>query len=123
MSIIIALLPFLYLLFSTGAKNYSTAYIQPYGENFKITVKGRRMLMVHDPVSVLLNHTYNDSASFIIPRQYGTIPRSEIQLLNDNDKLTGTIAIDGKKMKIQLFYHNMYKVPYNWNGRYYLKLQ
>jgi Mg2+/Co2+ transporter CorB len=121
-SIVIALLPFFYLLFSTGAQNYTTAYIQPQAAGYKLTVKGKRMLMVHDPVSALLNHTYEDSASFIIPRQ-GIIPHNEIQVLNKDYKFTGTIVIDEQKMKIQLFYDNLHKEPCDWNGTYHLKLR
>jgi hypothetical protein len=123
MSIVIALLPFFYLLFSTGAQNYTAAYIQPQGTAFKITVKGKRMLMAHDPVSALLNHTYEDSASFMIPRQQGIIPRNEIQVLNNDYNFTGTIAIAGQKMKIQLFYDSLHKDPCDWNGRYHLKFR
>jgi len=122
-SVVIALLPLFYLLFSTGAKNYTTAYIQPQGAGFKITVKGKRMYMVHDPVSAFLNHTYEDSASFIIPRQQKIIPGNEIQVLNDSYKFTGTISIDGQKMKIQLFYDNLHQDPYSWNGRYRLRMR
>lgn len=122
-SIVIALLPLFYRLFSTGAKNYTTAYMQPQGAGLKITVKGKRMLMVHDPVSAFLNHTYEDSASFIIPSQQKIIPGNEIQVLDDSYKFTGTISIDGQKMKIQLFYDSLHKNPYDWNGRYHLRLR
>jgi hypothetical protein len=45
---------FFYLPFSTGAKNYTTAYIQPQEEGFKIIVKGKRMLMAHELESQLV---------------------------------------------------------------------
>jgi hypothetical protein len=121
LSIVIALLPFSIMLFSTSAKNYKTAYIQPQGTGFKVTVKGKRMLMSHDPVSALFGNTYEDSISFVIPRLNGVINSNEIQVSKENYKSTGSIAIDKKKMIIQLFYYGEQTNPNSWNGKYYLK--
>jgi NADH:ubiquinone oxidoreductase subunit 3 (subunit A) len=120
MSIFIAFLPFFYLFTLTGPKNYTSASIQPCDAGFKITVRGKRMLMVHDPISALLNHTYEDSASFIVPRQQGMIPRNELQILKDNCDF-GIITIDGKQMNVRLFYDSLHDYPNGWNGKYYLK--
>jgi len=123
LSVIIALIPFFCLLLSTGAKNYTTAYIQPYEAGFKVTVRGKRMLMAHDPVAALLNHSYEDSALFIVPTQDGIIPSDKIQVLRDSYKFIGTIGISGQKMNIQLFYDSLHKDPCSWNGSYRLKLR
>jgi hypothetical protein len=122
-SFIVALLPVFYWLFHSPAKNEKTAFIQPQESGFKVTVKGKRMLMVHDPVSWIFKDTYEDSACFIIPRQNGTINSSEIQVVKNNYKPTGRIVIDQKKMTIQLFYNQEQTSPDDWNGKYNLKLR
>jgi hypothetical protein len=122
-SILVALLPVFYWLFSSPAKNEKTAFIQPQESGFKVTVKGKRLLMVHDPVSWVFRNTYEDSACFIIPRQHGTINSSEIQVVKNNYKQKGTIVIDQKKMTIQLFYNQEQTSPDDWNGKYILKLR
>jgi len=79
-------------------------------------------MMVHDPVSALLNTTYEDSASFSIPRRNGDIAGSEIPVLQDSLPLKGTISIDGTKMVIKLYYDDAMKNPCDWNGKYDLKM-
>jgi hypothetical protein len=122
-SFIVALLPILYWLFTSPAKNEKTAFIQQQESGFKVTVKGKRLLMVHDPVSWIFKDTYEDSACFIIPRQNGTINSYEIQVVKNNYKPKGTIVIDQRKMTIQLFYNQEQTSPDDWNGNYNLKLR
>jgi hypothetical protein len=121
LSIIVALLPIFFWLFTSPAKNYKTAYIQPHGSVFKITVKGKRLLMVHDPVSWIFRDTYEDSVEFLIPRQTGVINGNEIQEVDRNYKPSGAIVIDEKKMTIQLY--NKDTSPDSWSGSYNLKVR
>ena len=77
-SIFIALLPFFFMLFSTSSKNYKTTYLKQKKAGYKVTVKGKRVLMSHDPISAFLPNTYEDSTSFLIPRQHGIINCNKI---------------------------------------------
>lgn len=123
LTIFMALLPFFFMLNSSSAKNYKTAYIQPQGREFKITVKGKRAHMVHDPVSALWGNTHEDSISFLIPRQNGIMNKNDIVVLKDDYNLNGTIAIDRKKMTIQLYYDKDQKSPLSWNDSYNLTVR
>lgn len=114
------LIHFLWVI-TNPAKNDKTAYIEAQGSGYKITVTGKKLLMVHDPGSWIFRDTYDVSASFLVPRKNGIITNSEIQLVGDNHKPGGTIVIDQQKMTIQLFYRGDQKSPVSWNGTYILK--
>ncbi len=114
-----------YLFPFNPAKNFKTAYIEKSENKYIITVKGKRNLMVHDPISILKKGTYIDSAKFIIPRDQGIIKGNELpqekdsyQYLNNN-----AILINQNSLKINLFYYN-YDDKENraetWNGNYKL---
>ena len=120
---LVALIPLFFFLFSTSAKNYKTAYLQPVSLGYKVTVNGKRVLMSHDPVSALLGNTYEASTSFLIPRQNGVINCKEIWVSHDNNLITGTITIDKKKMTVQLFYDKDQTSPCSWNGTYFLTVK
>lgn len=64
LSFLIAGLSAYFVVFSTPAKNYKTAYIETNQNGYKVTVKGKRVFMAHDPVSAILRRTYEDSVSF-----------------------------------------------------------
>jgi hypothetical protein len=112
-----------FIFFSTPSKNYKTAYIEKQQTSFKVTVKGKRVLMAHDPVTALLRQTYDDSLSFLIPRQDGIIQSSEIKLSQDRYKPTGSIFIDKEKMYIKLYYDTKKSDPDSWNGEYNLQFR
>jgi hypothetical protein len=112
-----------YVLFSTPAKNCKTAYIESVQNGFKVTVKGKRLLMTHDPISAILRHTYEDSVSFLIPRQAGTIQSNEIEVSQGRFAPTGTISINRDNMVIKLFNDQAQKESDGWNGNYSLHVR
>lgn len=120
LSIIFSVLSVYYLVFTSPAKNYDEAYIVKDANAFKVTLKGKRILMSHDPVSALLRKTYEDSVSFILPRKNGAIKSNEILLFQNINKSTGAIAIDENTMRINLFYDDKQREPCSWNGKYKL---
>jgi hypothetical protein len=108
-------------IFSSPATNFKTAYIEKRNENFIITVKGKRVLMAHDLVSIFWNKTYEDSIQYIVPRNQGTIKGEEIPVKSDYYGSIGTIVIQGNKMTIDLFtdnYDDQILEPDGWNGKY-----
>ncbi len=114
-----------YFLFYNPATNFKTAYIEKSNEKYIITVKGKRNLMVHDPISLLKKGTYIDSAKYVISRPYGIIKGKELPngpdsypTINNN-----AITIKGNSLKINLIYYNFDDKANKssvWNGNYKL---
>lgn len=115
-----------YYLFSNPAYNLKTAYIERTGDNYTVTVLGKRNLMVHDPISLLKKVTYIDSNKFQIPRADGIIDGLEIPNRPSSYKIMKgqAIFITDKTMKVSLYYDNYddKKIdPSTWNGEYELE--
>ncbi|MBC7400286.1 MAG: hypothetical protein H7289_10095 [Mucilaginibacter sp.] len=118
------------LLISTyscnGAKNNKEAYIVIKGNKSFIKLKGKRNYMVHDPISLVFNKTYEDSTLISLPRvQNGIIKGNEIITEKGYYKYTedSFISIDHQKLKIYLQYNDTddKKVEQDgWNGEYNL---
>jgi hypothetical protein len=122
-SLIIASITTYCLLFTSPATNYTTAYITTEKDHFILTVKGKRLLMVHDPVSLLLRRTYEDSTNYIIPRKQGVIKGEELPTEPGYYKSIGTIKIQDNQVEINLLtdnYDDKKLDPNSWNGKYEL---
>jgi hypothetical protein len=103
--------------------NDDTATIEDIGNGYQITLKGQRLFMAHDPVSLFMQETYLDSITLTIPRTNGIINSQEIKTVSDNTILGG-LKIDNEKLKVDLYYKNAddkTKSPLSWNGDYNLK--
>lgn len=112
----IFLLLIAYFLYNS-AKNFETAYIEKSGNTYIITLKGKRNLMVHDPISLMKKGTYIDSIKFVIPQAEGTVEGKNIlneKNLQDNNAL----IIQKNKLEVNIFYFNSKKS--SWNGKYKL---
>ena len=112
-----------FFLFTSPTTNYKTAYIEQEQENYKLTVKGKRLYMVHDPVSLLLRKTYEDSAQYIVPRSEGVIKGQELPSQEGYYKSVGDITITDNHLKINLSadnYDDKTFDPDTWNGDYEL---
>ena len=122
-SILIAGLTTFFFLFTSPATNYKTAYIETGKQGFKVTVKGKRLYMVHDPFSLFLRKTYEDSMQYFIPRNKGVIKGEELPSKSGNYKSVGTITIQNNIIKINLSadnYDDKKLEPDTWNGEYKL---
>jgi hypothetical protein len=78
---------------------------------------------VHDPVSLFLRKTYEDSAQYIIPRSEGVIKRQELPTKEGYYKSVGNIIIKDGKLRIDLSadnYDDKTLDPDTWNGNYKL---
>ncbi|MEO6232881.1 MAG: hypothetical protein ABJB11_19735 [Ferruginibacter sp.] len=110
-------------LFTSPSTNYKTAFIATEKDHFVLTVKGRRLLMVHDPVSLFFRKTYKDSANYIIPRKVGIIKGEELPTEPGYYKSVGTITIQNHQVEINLSadnYDDNKLDPDSWNGKYKL---
>lgn len=110
-------------LFTSPATNYKTAYIEKEQQHYKVTVKGKRLYMVHDPISLFLRKTYEDSAQYIIPRSEGVIKGQELPTKEGYYKSVGDITITNNYLKIDLSadnYDDKTLDPDTWNGDYKL---
>jgi hypothetical protein len=79
--------------------------------------------MIHDPISLFLRKTYQDSAQYIIPRSEGVIKGQELPLKEGYYNLVGDITIKGNHLKIDLSadnYNDKTLDPSTWNGDYKL---
>ncbi len=110
-------------LFTSPSINYKTAFIATEKDHFILTVKGKRLLMVHDPISLFLRKTYEDSTNYIIPRKQGIIKGEELPTEKGYYKSVGTINIQANQAEINLSidnYDDKTLDPDSWNGTYKL---
>ena len=110
-------------LFTSLSTNYKTAFIATEKDHFILTVKGRRLLMVHDPVSLFLRKTYEDSTNYILPRMQGFIKGEELLTKPGYYKSVGAINIQDNQVEINLSianYDDKIFDPDSWNGKYKL---
>jgi hypothetical protein len=123
LSLIVAGFSGYFLFLSTPAENYKTAFIELRQNGFKVTVKGRRVYLSNNPFSAILRSTYEDSISFLIPRQSGIFLSNEIEFYNDVYKPIGTVSINKENMTIELYYDRAQKMSDTWNGEYSLQVR
>jgi hypothetical protein len=113
-----------YIFLSTSpTTNYKTAFIAAEKDHYVLTVKGERLYMVHDIVSMFLEKTYEDSANYVIPRRQGIIKGEELPTEPGYYKSVGTITIQNNQLEINLSaanYDDKKLDPDSWNGKYNL---
>ncbi|MXV14321.1 hypothetical protein [Hufsiella ginkgonis] len=115
------LLTFAYYLFTSPVYNNKVATIEEVGGKYEIIVTGERMLMVHDPISLLQRKTYLDSMRFVIPRSQGIINAREIPADSFYDKLSGKMTLNDDDLLIELYYKDFDDKTNKsliWNGKY-----
>jgi membrane protein implicated in regulation of membrane protease activity len=123
LSPLIVILAFIIYYSTHGSSNSDTAIIEKIGDDYQLTLKGQRALIVHDPISALIAETYSDSVLMTIPRAEGIINGEEIQG-NSRRKTWGSLKIEKGKIYVDLYYDNpdsKVKEPLSWNGNYKLK--
>jgi len=107
-----------------GSKNYNDAFVEKNNEKSFIKLRGRRSQMVHDPISIFLGKTYDDS--LLIPLEKmsnGIIKGGDIPREKGYYKYSGNISINGNKIIVSLFVENTddkIVEPVSWNGEYNL---
>jgi hypothetical protein len=123
--IIIAFFGFLIIaLFRPVNENYNDAHLKKIDNKTILVLKGKRKLMAHDPISVFIGKTYEDSISFPLPYVLdGIIEGNRIDVKKGYYKYKGNIEFKGTKLKVNLFYENIDDKklePLDWNGDYNL---
>lgn len=105
-------------------RNYENAYIITKGGTQFIKLKGRRRLMVHDPISMLLNKTYEDSTLLPVSAiKDSVINGADVPVEKGYYKFKGTVSIKGRSVIVNLFINDTddKTLPdYDWNGDYNL---
>ena len=120
LAVIGGLLIISFYVFISPTNNNNTAIIQSDQNKYILTLTGRRLLMVHDPISALLRKTYVDTLKLLIPRQSGVINGGEIST-KEGYKVNGTLNINENRLKVDLYYINddeKTRDPLSWNDNY-----
>ncbi|MES2670559.1 MAG: hypothetical protein V4673_09110 [Pseudomonadota bacterium] len=102
--------------------NYKEAAYFELDGRYTVTLSGKRMLMAHDPVSLILSKTYEEHLELDLPRLSGTIRGDDIPVKSGYE-YTGTIEVSGTQMRVNLYYDNTddeVSKPLSWNGQYVL---
>jgi hypothetical protein len=110
------------------ARNYPDAYVVLKGNKHFIQLNGKRNLMVHDPISLIQNKTYEDSTLIPLPSLNDKkIPGREIVFDSGHYKYSyeGYVLIKGNNLSVNLYdFETVDKIRkqyfYEWNGDYTL---
>lgn len=106
---------------SSKAENFKDASVAKVGNQYAVTLKGTRVLMAHDPVSMLIGGTYIDTETFQVPRIEGVVEGKEIPVEAGHVNYIGRIEFSGTRMKVELYYDYDKNIePVFWNGEYNL---
>jgi hypothetical protein len=112
------------ILFRPSCENYKDAHLKIIDNKTLLVLKGKRKLMAHEPISIFIGKTYEDSISFPLPYVLdGIIEGNRIDVKKGYYKYKGNIEFKGTKLKVNLFYDNRddKKIePLDWNGDYNL---
>jgi hypothetical protein len=98
--------------------NYERAYFTKRGEIYLVEMKGRRLLLAHDPISA--GRTYEETLTLELPRIEGVIDGVEIPTQTGHLGYAGRIEIAKRRMKVDLYYDGSDRHPTPWNGKYTL---
>lgn len=101
--------------------NDERAYFMRDGHIYRVEMKGQRFPLVHDPVSLLVGRTYEETFTMELPRIEGTIEGKEIGPNPGNGRYAGHVVITDGKMKVDLYYIDEgTRRPLSWNDEYRL---
>lgn len=99
-----------------GARNYKDAYFSPQRSGYLVELKGKRHRLVHDPISLIVGNSYDETHELVLPRLEGTIEGREIP----HFEYRGSIVIAENKMNVALLYGDSGESS-SWNGSYVLR--
>ena len=102
--------------------NDDRAYFVRDGDAYRVVMRGRRLPLVHDPVSLLLIRTYDETFTMQLPRIDGLIQASEIPVPGEV-RYVGRVVIDRGTMTVDLYYDDVdegTRRPLRWNDEYTL---
>jgi hypothetical protein len=102
--------------------NYHTAFLKKTGQEFTITIKGRRSL--HPAGFFDIGKTYEDSFQYIIPVDSGIIHVEDLPQDSCCYPRFGTIEINGDKLEMNIYANDTDRKEiesFSWNGKYDLE--
>jgi hypothetical protein len=105
------------------SENYEHAQYVESGTRFEVTLRGKRMLMAHDPISLLQSKTSEESLVLDLPRLSGSVAGDEIAVRPGYYKYLGQINFSDGRMVVDLYINNTddgTKDALSWNGQYIL---
>jgi hypothetical protein len=86
-------------------------------------MKGWRFPLVHDPLSLVLGRTSEQTLTITLPRIDGVIEGKEISVPPDKLGYLGRVVITSGRMKVDLYYDEAGegpRRPLSWNDEYTL---
>jgi len=84
------------VLFRPSGENYKDAYLRKIDNETLLVLKGKRKLMAHDPISIFIGKTYEDSILFPLPYVLdGIISGNRIDVKKGYYKYKGNIEFRG----------------------------
>jgi hypothetical protein len=105
------------------SENYEQARYVESGTRYEVTLRGKRLLMAHDPISALQGKTYEDRFVLDLPRLSGLVRGDEIPVRPGYYNYLGQIEFKDGRMVVDLYINNTddgTKDALSWNGQYTL---
>jgi hypothetical protein len=102
-------------------RNDDRAYFTREGQVYRVEMKGLRFPLVHDPVSLILARTREETFTLELPRIEGVIEGSEIPRGSADYRYSGRVVIASGKMQVDLYYpDDGVRRASSWNDEYTL---
>ena len=98
--------------------NDSRAYFVVDGDIYRVELTGWRFPLVHDPLSLLLEHTRRATLTMELPRIEGVIDGGDISVGADKLRYGGRVVVTNRRMQVDLYYDD--RRPLSWNDEYRL---
>jgi len=96
--------------------NHERAYFTQDGQIYRVELRGRRFPLVHDPLSLVLASTYEETFTLELPRIEGVIEGTEI-----HRGYVGRVVIANGRMTVDLYQLDEgTRRPLSWNDEYAL---
>ncbi len=104
-----------------ASTNDDRAYVTRDGQLYRVTLTGWRFPLVHDPLSILVERTRQETLTLELPRIDGVIQGTEIPVEEGRLRYVGQVRIADGKMTVELFYADSDgRRPTPWNDEYTL---
>ena len=105
------------------SENYEQAHYVESGVRFEVTLRGKRMLMAHDPISMIQGKTSEEGLVLDLPRLSGLVSGDEIPVRPGYYGYLGRVEFNDSRMIVDLYINNTddgTKDALSWNGQYIL---
>ena len=98
-------------------RNDTRAFVTRDGHRYHVQLKGRRFPLVHDPISLLIQRTSEQTFTLELPRIEGIVDGTEIA----EHHYVGRVVISKGTMEVDLYFDDEgTRRPLSWNDEYTL---